>query len=175
MPNPLQDLTELLGSSQLRPVVKLDRLGASAVYDLQYRLFVIACSFMRHAKTELHGIRQIQSARLKLIQFTASRPWLLAHLVEWSKSRRDPQRSLLSSQRFRRAFLGDTTHDDVIAFLFANDVLRPHGSSLRSGSRDNLLSQLNDIAASSNLFEAERKVLETLTTVRITNDMLEGW
>src|SRR5690606_4111004 len=108
-------------------------LAPSAIYDLQYRLTVVACAFVRHARTDVLGNLRMQAARLKLYQFVACRPRLLPVVKEWSKHRSDAQLSMLSSQALRRGFLSDQMHDDVIAFLVARNSLIHANQYLASG------------------------------------------
>lgn len=121
--NSLRELAGLLDDPRLRIVVVPERVAPSTIYDLQYRLVVIACVFVHSSEVEGDGLRQVSAPRMKLSQFVACRPWLFPVLRDWSDNRRNAQRSLLSSQRLRRGFLGDTMYDDVTSFLAARGVL----------------------------------------------------
>src|SRR6202049_295348 len=114
--NPLQAIGELL-AGHAQPVVAPERLAPSAIYDLQYRMAVTASTFEMHSKPHGMNQRRIHAARLKLLQFVASRPRLLAVLRNWSKAQHDAQLSISTSQRLRRGFLGDQMHEDVVTFL----------------------------------------------------------
>ena len=173
--NPLQTLAELLQSGEARPVVSLSRLAPSAFYDLQYRTTVIACAFEIHAKTWAVNQRRIGSARLKLLQFVACRPWLLDSVREWSTAASDAQRSFLPSQRTRRGFISDTVHDNVLGFLTAGGVLTRAGSDVATGEKGNLLRTLFSTIVEMEAFSTERRVLENLRGIKITTSMLEGW
>jgi hypothetical protein len=85
----LKTLSELLQSGHATPSVRTERLVPSAIYDLQYRMFVVAAAFVMHAKgVDPFGSR-IQAARLRLLQFVAIRPWLLPVIESWSAARKN--------------------------------------------------------------------------------------
>ncbi len=96
-----------------------ERVAPSAVYDLNYRISVIALGFDFHAKSESSGNRRIRTALLKLLQFVAVRPWLIPMLMDWKRAEAEPQLSMLTSQKERRGFLTDLMHDNVIEYLVA--------------------------------------------------------
>jgi len=173
--NPIQILAELLQAGQAKPLVRPDRFAPSAFYDLHYRMLVLAYAFEIHANPFASQQRRISSARLRLLQFAACRPWLLPTLRQWSDARDDAQLSVFSSQRLRRGFLGDTVHDDVVAFLVARRVFSRMGAHLITDTNAILLTQLNQAGIANRLLSAERLVLEELANVKITNYMLEGW
>jgi hypothetical protein len=172
--NPLRAIGELL-AGRAQPVVTPERLAASAIYDLQYRMAVIASAFEMHSKP--HGVsqRRIHAARLKLLQFIACRPRLLAVLRDWSQAQHDAQLSIATSQRLRRGFLGDQMHEDVVTFLVARGILVWSGSHVATGPGSDWLTQLHSATIEQGIFAMERDVLEELLDVRITNAMLEGW
>jgi hypothetical protein len=173
--NPLHTLAELLRGGGAQPLFSPERLAPSTIYDLQYRLAITACAFELHAKSDLVNTRRIRAATLKLLQFVAIRPWLVPVLQEWAASQRHPQFSLLASQRLRRGFVGDVTYEAVIAFLVARRVLVRVGSHLVSGQNVDALTPFYTAAVEHSLFAAERRVLQKLVDVKITNSMLEGW
>lgn len=173
--SPLQMLAELLQSGHAQPVVSLARLAPSAFYDLQYRIVVVASAFEIYAKTWASEQRQIGAARLKLLQFVASRPWLLPAVREWSAASEKTQVSILPSQRIRRGFISDKIHDNVVEFLIAGGVLTRAGSDVATGEKGELLKMLFSTSVELQLFSTERRVLEDLKGIKITNSMLEGW
>lgn len=168
----IQTLSELLQSAEVRPKVRAERLVPSAIYDLQYRIFVIAAVFEIHAKPITSGNR-IHATRLKLLQFVAIRPWLLPVIEDWSSSSAHEQ-SAFDAQELRRGFLGDNTHDCVVAFLAARHAFEWSGSHLVAGKRSDILTGLSTYTRENDLFTTEREILTVLTEVKITNYMLEG-
>ena len=172
--NPLQAIGELL-AGRAQPVIAPERLAPSAIYDLQYRMAVIASAFEIHAKPYAFSQRRIHAARLKLLQFIACRPWLLGMLRRWGEAQHDAQLSMATSQRLRRGFLGDQMHEDVVAFLLARGMLIWSGSHIAAGPGADWLRQLHSANIEHGLFSVERDALEKMLNIRITNAMLEGW
>lgn len=168
-------LAELLQSVNAQPAVSTDRLAPSAFYDVQYRTALIASAIKINGKNRPSGQLGIPAARLKLLQFIASRPWLLSAVREWSKNSGNTQVSILPSQRIRRGFIGDTTHDRVVEFLVAGGVLTRAGKYILPGEKGQLLEGVFSTVAELQLFSAERQVLEAMKSVKITENMLEGW
>ena len=138
----LQTLAALLQAGRTCPDVSLDRFAPSAIYDLDSRKFIIAAAFEIHAKPYLIGYRLIASARLKLLQFVAMRLWLLDVIRQWSQTQKHAQQSILSPQQLRRRFLGDDTHDQVIAFLIARGALQHIGAHIVTGSDAEFLNRI---------------------------------
>jgi len=170
---PIQTLAELLRASNGHLSVSHDRFARSAFYDPYYRIMIVALVLDVFGKEVASGQRSIHASRLKLFQFIGSRPWLLEMIQEWSSTRRSGRFSVFSSQRLRRGFLGDTTHDRVVDLLVAHGVLIRAGGQLIA-SASGPLSSLSEMAISQELFTAERKALSELSKVTVTNRMLEG-
>ena len=175
----LGELTQLLEKTGGTSRVRDGRVVPSVVYDLRYRVIVVSCVFERFARpmTVLPGRRWMRSDKLKFLQFVAIRPWLTSVVREWSEARRDAQRSMLTSDRLRRGFLADTTHDRLVDFLVAASVFtrHPNGTHVMEGRPGNLLDMLAGEVDEQNLFGSERAALADLRTITITTDMLEGW
>ena len=167
-------LGDLLQGAQAIPVIRENRIAPSTVYDLDYRVMVTGCAFQLHSKTYADG-RRIRTPKLKLLQFVAMRPWLLPVVEEWSHARHDAQVSMLTSQRLRRGFLGDRMHEAVLELLIAKNIFVRQPSHVRSGIQASLIEQLSSEAVTSNLFASERKALDALAGIAITEQMLEGW
>lgn len=172
--NPLEAIGELL-AGRARPVIALERLAPSATYDLQYRTAVIAAAFELHAKPVGQGDRRILAPRLKLLQFIPCRPWLLDMVRRWSKAQGDAQLLLATSQRLRHGYLGDQTHEEVLAFLIARGMLAWSPPHVTAGPGFEWLRQVYVASVEREIFCAERAVLKDLLGIRITNAMLEGW
>ena len=132
--SPIGKLAAWLDAVGAQPDITPERLAPSTVYDLEYRVLIVAMAFQIHATSDRYSSRpRIQSRRLKLLQFVAMRPWLVSVIREWSLSRRVAQRSLDSEEGLKRGFISDTMHDDVIDFLVAAGALRReelHGASV---------------------------------------------
>jgi hypothetical protein len=139
-------LSALLEESHAKPKMRIERLALSGIYDLDYRVFVVAAAFERHAKHAPPIGRRIHATKLKLLQFIAIRPRLLPIIKEWSAAKREEELSF-TTQDLRRGFLGDQMFDSVVAFL---------------------------VAIETGLFELERQTIETLSDIKITVRMLEG-
>jgi hypothetical protein len=154
-----------------------ERLAPSTVFDLEYRVVVVAMAFRGHAATDKHSPHRprIQARRLKLLQFAAMRPWLVDVIREWSASRHDAERSLDTEEGLRRGFISDTMHDHVVDFLVAAGALRREESFVVPGAKPEIVSALYGEAIERGLFEAELMALQELKTIVITNEMLEGW
>jgi hypothetical protein len=166
-------LSALLEESHAKPKVRIERLAPSAIYDLDYRVFVVAAAFERHTKAAPPIGQRIHATKLKLLQFIAMRPRLLPVITEWSKAKHDEELSF-TTQDFRRGFLGDQMFDSVIAFLVARGALDWMGTHLIEGKNSALLNTIYTAATGSGLFELERQTLEELTRIKITVRMLEG-
>ena len=175
MPNrsAIETLSELLQSAQAKPRVRTERLVPSAIYDLDYRVFVIAAAFELHAKAAPPIARRIHATKLKLLQFIAIRPRLMSVIRAWGASNGDKEASF-ASQDLRRGFLGDQMFDSVVAFLVARRALEWMGTHLVAGENVTLLSDIYTTAVHGGLFETERKTLEAFNGVKVTVRMLEG-
>lgn len=174
MSTELHALSELLSNSAASPKIRPERIAPSAYYDLQYRSAIIAAAVHISGKTD-GAMRKISSARLRLLQFVAMRPWLFSTVREWSATRNDRQRSLQSVQSLRRGFLNDSMYDAVIDYLVAAGYILKQKGHLASPMPGGKLAELFLELETNNLFEAERATLLSLNEVVITNDMLEGW
>lgn len=174
-PSPLHALADLLRSGGALPAVSSERFAASMIYDLQYRLAVLACVYELHAGDDRSNTRGIKPGKLKLLQFVAMRPWLLPVVRKWSEERSDRQVSLWASRALRRGFLGDTVHEAVVEFCLASGMLQYLGSRLVSGDHGDYLSTVSAAVRTGDWFASERRTLEALRQTVITNDMLEGW
>ena len=171
--DPIHALAELLRASKAPLVVFHDRFARSAFYDPYYRIMVIAAVLGIFGKEAGLGKRSIQGSRLKLLQFIGSRPWLFAMVQEWSHTRNSGRFAVLSAQRIRRGFLGDTTHDQVVDLLVAHGALvRARGKLIASDAGP--LGSLYAMAVKRDLFVAERETLVELSGITIVNKMLEG-
>ena len=154
----------------------MSRLAPSAIYDLDYRVAIVALVFERFAKPLARAQpRKMSAARLKLLQFMALRPWLLPAMQEWSHRGDQSALALNHSIRVRRGFLSDSAHDEVMEYLIACGIFMRADSQIVSGVNSKLITNLADFLAREGFFASERKMLEELDALLITNDMLEGW
>lgn len=169
----IEVLSELLQSGQAQPQVRAERLVPSAIYDLEYRIFVIAAAFEIHAKAAPPIARRIHATKLKLLQFIAIRPWLISVIRLWSNATKDEEKSF-EAHDLRRGFLGDRVCDAVVSYLVAQGALEWMGTHLIAGGHSELLTSVYESAANGGLFAAERQILLELTSVKVTRRMLEG-
>jgi hypothetical protein len=174
MPTESQILSELLAGTSASPYVHPERIAPSTVYDLQYRMFVVAACLRVSGKVE-GAFRKISANKLRLLQFVAMRPWLLDVVREWSASRKDRQRSLQSSQSLRRGFLSDGMHDNLIDYLVATGCLFKQKGQIAEPISSVILSDLFDASEKDGLFITETDAIRELDEIVITNDILEGW
>jgi len=173
---PIRELAALLQDSAAKPVIVPSRLAPSTIYDVEYRTAVIALVFDKFAKPfGPAGHRRISSPRLKLLQFITLRPWLLPAIREWGKGSEQGSLPLAHAIRIRRGFLSDTAHDDVINYLTACDIFFWQESHIVSAPNNKTLQNILDGIRKNDLFAGESKVIEDLSNVKITNEMLEGW
>lgn len=143
----------------------------STIYDLDYRVSIIACAMQALSTKGDSGSRQVIANWLKLAQFTAMRPALLSHFLEWLDERKQ---STLASQRWRRGFVGDRTHDSVIDFPCAEGAVRRADDMLISGPRYSMLSDIDEMVRGRDVFRDERFVLEKFAGLRPIKAMLSG-
>ena len=170
----LKTLAALLDRADATPVIQLSRLAPSTIYDIDYRLAIVACAFDTHSKESTGRSRRIRAIWLKLVQFVATRPWLLPVFQAWAAGGKDSQQDLLMPQSLRRGFIDDRTHDSVVFFLTAYDAFRREKGFLVASARSRVLSDLVAAIKEDNLFEQERRVLEELTSTIPTVKRLEG-
>lgn len=174
--HPIQELAALLKDSTAKPLIVTGRLAPSALYDVDYRTAVIALVFDRFARTIAPSkLRKISAAKLKLIQFVASRPWLLPAIKEWSEVGPHEGLAFAHSIRIRRGFLSDTAHDDIVNYLTARGILTRQDTQVVEGDHiDTLLAVANSVV-NEKLFSGELAAIEELGNITISNRMLEGW
>ena len=174
--SPIEKLAAWLDAVGAQPDITPERLAPSTVYDLEYRVLIVAMAFRIHAAPDKFSSRpRIQSRRLKLLQFVAMRPWLVSVIREWSLSRRDVQRSL-TEEGLRRGFISDTMHDDVVDFLVGAGALRREELYVVPGTSVSVMFDLySEAVERRTLFDAELTALGHLKSIVITNEMLEGW
>ena len=174
--NPIARLAALLATSNAEPDITAERLAPSTLYDLDYRVIVVATAFQMHATADRYSVRpRIQNRRLKLLQFVAMRPWLLPVIRNWSTTRSDSLRLIDGEEGLRKGFITDTMHDKVMQFMAASGALRREDVFVIPGVEPAILKDLQKVAEDNALFELEIAALSALHSITITNDMLEGW
>jgi hypothetical protein len=169
----IDKLADLL-HDHAKPVVRPQRLAPSPIYDLDYRMTIIALAISIHGKTEADGSLRIESARLKLVQFVAQRPILVRALQRWARSSNGSDFLPGSSERLRRGYTGDSTYDQVVQFMVANGILRWDRKYLITIPGNLFLAHLLESSEREGMFTPERAVLQELKSIRITVSMLEG-
>ena len=163
----LNELSELLSAAQARTKITRARVSRSTLYDARYHTAIIACAMRVHGEGTA---QRILTLWLKLLQFIAARPTLLAPFLEYIQGRRDGD--LQSWAQLPRGYLGDETHDGVVDLLVASGVLRKAGDSIEASTRYSLLIQLADWIEAESLFVGERAILVRLQSVRVTKALL---
>jgi hypothetical protein len=173
---PIEQLAALLQHSGAEPVIVPSRLAPSAIYDVEYRTTIVALVFERFAKPPAPSDhRKIASSRLKLLQFITLRPWLLTAIRQWGEAGEQSGFAFSHSLRIRRGFLSDTAHDDVINYLVARGIFLRNDTQIVSGKNAAALTEIAQSIVEQDLFSSERRVMEHLGEIKITNAMLEGW
>jgi hypothetical protein len=174
--NPIARLANLLAASGAQPVITPERFAPSTLYDLEYRVLVVVTAFQLHAAPDRFSSRpRIQNRRLKLLQFTAMRPWLVPVIRSWSLSRPSAERLISGEEGERRGFFNDTMHERVLDFLVAAGALRREELYVIPGVRPSVIFDLYSLTEQNSLFQAEFAALNELKHISITNQMLEGW
>ena len=79
-------------------------LAPSPIYDLDYRMAVLALAIRIHGTPTADASLRIDSARLKLLQFVAQRPGLMPVVTRWATKGASKDSLLGSSQRLRRGY-----------------------------------------------------------------------
>lgn len=169
----VQQLAELL-TNHARPVIRPQRLAPSPIYDLDYRMAVLALVLRIHGAVAEDGSQRIDSARLKLLQFVALHPGLVPVLVSWARKGASRESLLGASQRLRRGYMSDGTYDHVVDFMTANGILRWDGKYMTSSPSNPYISSVFAASEENGMFASERATLLELRSLRITNAMLEG-
>jgi len=174
--SPIARLAALLATSNAEPEITAERLVPSTLYDLDYRVVIVAAAFQMHAVADRFSPRpRIQNTRLKLLQFVAMRPWLLPTIRHWSANRGDSLRLIDGEEGLRKGFMTDTMHDKVMQFIAASGALRREEVYVVPGIKPDVLQGLRSVAESNSLFRSEIAALSEMLSITVTNDMLEGW
>jgi hypothetical protein len=93
-------------------------------------------------------------------------------LRAWAETRRDAD--LDTWRKMPRGYLGDRTHDGVIQFLVAADVLHRDRDAIASGTQISMLDNLYDRIKADTLLLEEQRVLTDLLTVHPNKTMMAG-
>jgi hypothetical protein len=167
--DPVAALSVALAQANATPRINRKRIVPSTLHDANYHLTIIACAMRIHAK---ESTKRVLAPWLKLLQFVAARPSLVGDLVEYSKSRR--QGDLHQWSLMPRGYLGDQTHDGVVDFLVAAEVLRRDGDCVEAGPRYSVLEAIALQVEDGQMFVAERNILNRLLAVKPNRVMLGG-
>jgi hypothetical protein len=169
------ELADLLRVSETKPTLHTHRIARSFLYDAWYHMSIVSCAFNICGKQE-HGSTRMHSQRLKLVQFLAARPQLVAPFRRWLNSEGSEGSVRIESwSMMPRGYLLDKTHDSTIEYLLAigelsrhqQDLVQPHSAA---SFMEHLFSTIKDIQ----IFESERRVLNELASVRIPQRILGG-
>ncbi len=109
---------------------------------------------------------------LKILQFIAMRPSLLADFQLWAGTRR--RQDLDTWQKMPRGYLGDTTHDRTVELLVASGILEREGDELIAGSHFAKLRQVFEDLVMRDLLRSERATLLELAHARVNKTLLKG-
>lgn len=173
------ELLELLSHPNIRPSIEPKRIAKSFYYDAIYQSAIIALCFSVLGKSSDLGGKPtlcMNSAYLNLCQFTAIRSDLLIDLKRWKdlKGKRYDQ----PLDRFLvlpRGFFTDPNFRDVIRYLVATHALALAGAKdihfLKSEPNNTLTNLLEKIEVDG-LFEVERKTLQSIKDLRISQKEL---
>ena len=172
-PSAVSQLAALLGG-HAKPVIRPQRLAPATIYDIDYRMAVVALTIHAHGAKTDDGELRIDSARLKLFQFIAQRPNMIPAMNEWARSKHASGLLRDSSQRLRRGYLGDGTYDQVVEYMMACKIIRVEGRSFISEKPSQYISEIAAATEAQDMFVSERTVLQELAKLRVTNAMLEG-
>jgi hypothetical protein len=170
MGDAVEALVELLSEAGLRLKVATQAVPRSPLYDLDYRVCVVALAFSA-TKERSKDSRRVQDNWLKLVQFVATRPGILPAVKEWVRDRKGYDQS---SQRLRRGFLGDTTYDSVVGLLIACGVFVRDKDELLSGPHSSFVRDLTAELAAKNLLATERSTIAALAELKPNKTMLAG-
>lgn len=165
-------LSAVLREAGAEPRVVSGRVVRSTLYDLDYHLAIVSCAVMINGEESLGGDRSINAHWLKVLQFVAARPSLVADFGRWARARR--HKSVDTWQQMPRGYLGDRTHDRTVELLVAGDVLRREGEELEGGARFSVLAGLYGHIQAEDLLTTEREALDELRAFRVNKTLLRG-
>lgn len=163
----LVGLASLLASLDARATLKPERTGRSTLYDPAYHVAMVACAMDLHGEGSSH---RILAAWLKLLQFVAARPALVARVEGYARERN--KLPIEAWSQMPRGYLGDDVHDGVIDLLVAHGILVKTPDALEAGSRYDLLAKSASQIRERGLFAAERQIMDRLRSVRVSKALL---
>lgn len=179
MSDPWQDLATLLREAKAVPRLRAESIIPSSIYDPLYRVVTIGLAMRACGKASPDtGLPMLNAAKLKLCQFVAIRPQLLPSLRDWISAHEGGERPSLDGwAQFPRGYAADSLHESVLTYLVAIGELVREGHNLyvtKLESKPGLLSRLVETVDQMDTFQGERKVLQELSTMRITLKMLRA-
>ncbi|WP_147452047.1 hypothetical protein [Corallococcus sp. CA041A] len=176
MTHPLDELSELLLTSNLRPQLIPSRISRPFFYDATYNFSIISCVIMNLGSPQKQDRQtwQINNSILKFCHFLAVRPVLLKDFRIWHEH--NSQKSNLELEtwpRLPRGFLTDDTQAAAATFLVTTGALQRTGkyTTLKATS-DNKLLHLLKTVEEQQLFQNERRTILQLKEMKITQTML---
>ena len=164
-------LGELLSTANAQLSIAPKVSTRSTIYDLDYRVSIVACAIQALSTPDVLGQRKVIANWLKLAQFTAMRPAMLSHVLEWIEERKS---TVLFSERWRRGFVGDRVHDAVIEYLSAQGIVQRQEDLLLSGPHYSVLAEVESTVRANDAFLNERFVLARFAELRPIKAMLGG-
>jgi len=170
--DPVRELAAVLREAGAGPRVRPERIARSTLYDLDYHVALIACVFFITIGDGAARSHRVVAHWLKVLQFIAVRPSLLADFLIWAGTRR--HQDLDTWQRMPRGYLGDSTHDRTVELLVAGGVLAREGDELIAGGRFSDLRRIYDDLVARSLLRSERATLLKLAHTRVNKTLLKG-
>jgi len=170
--DPVRDLAAVLREAGASARVRPERVVRSTLYDLDYHVALISCVFFITAGDEAVSRHRVVAHWLKILQFIAVRPSLLADFQIWAGTRR--HQDLDTWQRMPRGYLGDETHDRTVELLVAGGLLAREGDELVAGSRFADLRRIYEDLVIRNLLHSERVTLLELSRTGVNKTLLKG-
>lgn len=170
--DPVVDLAAMLREVGASARVRPERIAKSTLYDLDYHVALIACVLFTTASNQPASPLRIVAHWMKILQFIAVRPSLLADFINWAGTRR--HQDLDTWQKMPRGYLGDSTHDRTIELLVAGGILVREGDALIAGRGFSGLKQIYDDLVGRDLLRTERETLTELARTRVNKTLLKG-
>lgn len=168
--DPIVALGRALAQAGAKLTIDQSRITRSTLHDANYHVAMIACAMNMYGDS---GARhRVLAGWVKLLQFVAARPSLVENLKEYVNTRL--KGDLEKWALMPRGYLGDQTHDGVVDFLVAADILAKNGDYLEGGMRFSELQLIAKKIEALGMFEAERGILNDLRKIKPSKVILGG-
>lgn len=171
-PPMLEELADLVKAAGAHARLRPGRIVTSTLYDLDYRVAVIACALHICGEGRQNGTRGVLSHWLQLIQFVAARPGMLPEAEQWASERR--RRTHEDWLGMPRGYVEDEVHNRVVELLVATSVLRRNEGALEGGARFAALTRIYQQVEKLDLLGDERAVLTKMATMKPNMTLVQG-